>query len=634
MMLRRITLERYGCFGSAEFEFRPGMNLISGGNDSGKTLLLTALPAALFGVEYGSRLRSWGDMLCCRVTLLFEDETRGVRLTRDLESNLVRLEERGPDGAWQDCFVGMAPPVCGVAKRGEYQAHLARVFDVEGEPLLRALLDPLQTDAVLAADGRLAEGLWAVADQAGTGGATSIPAATADARGQEIAILEAELADDRCEYQRGLEYLAWIRKRWQLVEGKGQGHVKLPATKVAAVGQEEQQRQRDQLLAELRQQGLPARLPDELPAMFAAAEGLRQELATLQLELTPLQRRKQAVVMPGIVWPLAVTLVGVVAATAAWWWGHAWSPWLAAGCAAVALLGWGSYLLGLHRARTTLAGLDKELRAVEAKRADALDRQHELAERFEACGLPSAPVEMVKLQQLCRRHEELISRYRQLCAQLGDEGATLPGAAQSVVADKHLRPEELPEAEARLNAMGESLRVREARLQQLRAEVPANAANTSQARVTSLDPGQRLLAVIGLHLERLSGGRYHEVRLEEGCLRLAIAPGRWAPPVACSRSAATCLTLAVRMALAEVAGCWLPLLVDDLALLLDQKRRQAAIRSLERFSRDGQVLLASGDEELAKRAIKEKWQVIRLGVPHQLSTPPGENANAGQLHLL
>ena len=72
MMLRRITLERYGCFGAAEFEFRRGMNLISGGNDSGKTLLLKAIPAALCGVEHGLRMRSWGDLLSCRVSLLFE----------------------------------------------------------------------------------------------------------------------------------------------------------------------------------------------------------------------------------------------------------------------------------------------------------------------------------------------------------------------------------------------------------------------------------------------------------------------------------------------------------------------------------------------------------------------------------
>ena len=91
MILRRITLERYACFGSAEFEFRRGMNLVSGGNDAGKSLLLAALPAALFGVEHGSRLRSWGETLSCRVTLHFEGPDGGARLTRDLETNLVRL---------------------------------------------------------------------------------------------------------------------------------------------------------------------------------------------------------------------------------------------------------------------------------------------------------------------------------------------------------------------------------------------------------------------------------------------------------------------------------------------------------------------------------------------------------------
>lgn len=215
MILRRVTFERYGCFGSAEFEFRRGMNLISGGNESGKSLLLAALPAALFGVEHGSRLRSWGDTLNCRVSLLFEGGHGDVRLTRDLESNLVRLEESGANGSWHECFTGKVPPTAATPERVEYLEHLERLFAVRGEPLLRVLLDAAQADAVLTADGRLAEGIIA----AGTGGTPPAPAAPVimdlAGRQQEIAALETELAADREDYHRGEEYLAWIRKRWE-----------------------------------------------------------------------------------------------------------------------------------------------------------------------------------------------------------------------------------------------------------------------------------------------------------------------------------------------------------------------------------------------------------------------------------
>src|SRR5512145_728257 len=106
MILRRISVERYGCFGKAEFEFRRGLNLISGSNDSGKSLLLKVLPAVLLGVPHGVRLRSWGDSLSCRGTLLFEDGDRQVRIVRDLESDLVRLEECEANGNWQERFSG------------------------------------------------------------------------------------------------------------------------------------------------------------------------------------------------------------------------------------------------------------------------------------------------------------------------------------------------------------------------------------------------------------------------------------------------------------------------------------------------------------------------------------------------
>jgi hypothetical protein len=459
--------------------------------------------------------------------------------------------------------------------------------------------------------------------------------AEADARQQEITALEAELAADRNDYQQGQDYLAWIRKRWERVLNKAVGTGMSVTLKTAEPGQRGLEQQRDQLLAELRQQGLPARLPVDLPEMFATAEGLRQELATLQLELTPLQRRKQAVVLPGIAWPLGATLIGAAASAAAIWQRVSWAvPGTAVGAIAL-LLGWGYYLLRLQRARTVLAGLEKELQLVEAKRTDALTRQHTLAERFEAYGLPSAPIEMVKLQQLCRRNEELVSRYRQLCTQLGDVVPAQSGGEPVDIDERHLRPEDLPEAEARLAALGESLRQREQRLQALRdgkvAPLPAAVLPAASAHVTE----RQLLQTIGQQLEKLTDGRYHEVRLDEGRLRLATAPGRWAAPAACSQSAAACLSLAVRMALSQATGYQLPVPVDELSLQLDQKRRSATLRTLERFSRDCQVLLASGDEDLTRRAVREHWQVIDLNLPvDRKSAAAEEEADAGQLHLL
>jgi recombinational DNA repair ATPase RecF len=89
------------------------------------------------------------------------------------------------------------------------------------------------------------------------------------------------------------------------------------------------------------------------------------------------------------------------------------------------------------------------------------------------------------------------------------------------------------------------------------------------------------------------------------------------------------------MALCQERGSRLPLPVDDLTTQLDPKRRQAAQRTLERFALDHQLLLATSDEELVKRASRERWHVLNLeGRQSGQSTGSEEKADAGQMHLL
>jgi uncharacterized protein YhaN len=125
------------------------------------------------------------------------------------------------------------------------------------------------------------------------------------------------------------------------------------------------------------------------------------------------------------------------------------------------------------------------------------------------------------------------------------------------------------------------------------------------------------------------------VRLVDGRLRLEAAPGQWVPPAACSRGTVDALLLALRMALAQASGVRLPLTVDDLPAALDSQRRQATLRTLERFASDHQVLLASHDEELAKRAARERWPVVNLNLSQvSQAVARKEEVDAGQLHLL
>jgi hypothetical protein len=436
------------------------------------------------------------------------------------------------------------------------------------------------------------------------------------------------LAADREEYRKGEEYLAWIRRRWQ-AQADSVAAPKGAAGKVSPKEPSAQERERDELAGQLRAQGLPLSLPANLDELFATAEGLRQELAGLQLELTPLQRTRQGVRLPGLLWPLLLTLAAAAPSAVIFWLRAPGLIAAAAGGLAALVLVWGIFLVRRSKATGVVADLDRQIGQMDLKKADALARQEELAERFAAFDLPSVPVEMVKLQQLCQRNAGMLAQYRKLCEQLGS-GAS---PAKEDSGDGHLRPEELPEAEAKLASLGESLRRRETHLQALRE-------GGGSAAVVSL-PGdalqrQKLLLQGGnQQLDRLTGGRYRELRVEEGQLRLEVAPGRWAAPAGCGRGTAETLKLALRMVLGQLTGARLPLPVDDLPANLDARRLQVAMRTLERFAAEQQVLLASSDEELARRAVRERWTLIDLNqAGHGVQAQDEEGEHVGQLHLL
>lgn len=629
MILRRITLEHYGCFGTAEFEFRRGMNLLSGGNDSGKSLLLAAIPAVLLGAAHGTRLRSWGNSLSCRAALHFEGGGCAVRLFRDLESNVVRIEESCGDDRWQESFSATVPVAGNSPERLAYLEQLGRIFSV-GEPsLLLALVAAARMDAVLDRDGRLLDGLTAGASSPGA--LVVAPVDQEDAgRVAEIATLEAAIAADREEFLKGEEYLAWIRNRWASRQAPP------TARKVTGGGEMSgPERERADLAGELARQGIPSRLPADLPALFEKAESLRQELATHQQEATPLQRRRQNVAFPSVLWPLLISVIALTPAGAGFWLQAPWMIIAAAGGGSLTLACWIIYLVRLGRAKAVCRDLDQELELVEARRAEALSRQQELAERFESFGLPSAPVEMVKLQQACRRNQELVDRYLQLCSELGDP-SDAGSAVSSEPDDRHLRPEDLPDAEKRLREMAESLRQREAHL----AALKSGQSMDSTASAGVADSGRHvneaeLLKSAGQLLDRLTGGRYREMRIEDGRLQIEAAPGRWASPSSLSRGTAETLVLALRLALCQTYKVALPMPVDDLPVNLDPHRRQVALRALERFAVDHQLLLATCDEELVKRGHRERWQIVDLDQPSQLvPSVEEETGHAGQLHLL
>lgn len=84
MLLQRIALERFGQLDQREYTFRPGLNLVKGPNEAGKTTLQEAILFALLGNPHHTTLErvkavegriSWGENRRFSITLDFIDKS-------------------------------------------------------------------------------------------------------------------------------------------------------------------------------------------------------------------------------------------------------------------------------------------------------------------------------------------------------------------------------------------------------------------------------------------------------------------------------------------------------------------------------------------------------------------------------
>jgi len=103
MYLRRIALERFGALDRQEYSFRPGLNLVKGPNEAGKSTLQTAILCALFGnpnhttvqrVKRVDDFVSWRatSPFCITLDLVVGDASR-FRLEKDWTSGEARITE-------------------------------------------------------------------------------------------------------------------------------------------------------------------------------------------------------------------------------------------------------------------------------------------------------------------------------------------------------------------------------------------------------------------------------------------------------------------------------------------------------------------------------------------------------------
>ncbi len=99
MVITRLEIQRFKCWRRARFDFKPGLNVVRGPNESGKSTLRAALMAVLFGNPTSSSetvqdWTSWGQAERCELKLEYTDHAgRACQLRKDFAGRKIFLHE-------------------------------------------------------------------------------------------------------------------------------------------------------------------------------------------------------------------------------------------------------------------------------------------------------------------------------------------------------------------------------------------------------------------------------------------------------------------------------------------------------------------------------------------------------------
>jgi len=717
MILRSIEMESFGKFHGQTIEFRRGMNLVIGPNETGKSTIAEAVPAVLFGTDRLERYKPWGRN-ACSASLFFEGGGRTIQVKRNLVTDEVELVER--DDLYQPLsqFSGKAPLRGRSSSCREYRELLESLLGVADEKLFRAtyffghqpqewtgdeLAQKLRTLVSGTAEVDYADILDSLLDEhfsltrsnpwgrdkqrdreyedvcreiENHGPAGTVPVFveiddSIENNGQ-IEALSAELINDRLEYEKGLRYVEHLRSRLTTIaEIKPLTVVEAPL----AAGPEGP----DDICKQLVAAGLPEDPPSNLVELLAEAAEIRQEMSSLQQPYAALGKREKQI--PTVPWTalLSVSVLLALVTGAAWWRQLYPLPVSVFSGTIVGLFsGWCGWRFRLNR--NARAECKTERGRLDQKKSAIQQRQAELTERCEALGLPSSPIDLVRLQKLVSSNRELLESYwaRPVAEQPVDdvERPAEPRPPEQIEAAGSVEEDgpagELQEIEARLAEFAAEINRKEGRLQELSRHLENSASSQAagtggnhtalqkrkhelESRITLLRKAINLLAgavdefsrshLLRLNHEagklfaKITAGRYAEIRLDENMApSVLVDKRRWMPAESFSKGTVDALYLALRTALTKIRddGRTLPLMLDDPFVHLDQRRLATALNMVDLASADGQLVLFSHNLELGKRAARERWHVVPLdggGVDDTRTSEEG-GEHAGQLHLL
>jgi energy-coupling factor transporter ATP-binding protein EcfA2 len=155
LCLTRLKLTAFGRFRDAEFQLKPGFNLISGANEAGKSTFAAAIAGVIFGLKK-ERLRyvPWDGGGRCEAEVAFTYGAREMTIARDFLNDRVRAVERqGDEVVWR--FEGKVSPAGRSSEREEYLEKIEEVWGFSEGDIFRNSVFVGQRDLPIEGDGHL-----------------------------------------------------------------------------------------------------------------------------------------------------------------------------------------------------------------------------------------------------------------------------------------------------------------------------------------------------------------------------------------------------------------------------------------------------------------------------------------------
>ena len=351
LCISSLRLKGFGRFDDAHFVFKPGMNLIHGRNEAGKSTIMAAIAGVIFGFRKDrDRFISWSGTPRCEAEASFSRQGSELIIARDFNTDRVKALERVDGRAvWQ--FEGKVAPAGRSSEREEYLRKIEEVWGfaeadifcnsihigqrdlrIEGEGALNAKLKQLlsgfsdidydgvrtglekelydltkkpggrardrELEEVRARMAELAE-LWREANRAGQEMAKQEEAVTG---------LRSGLESGRADLEKGRLYLERVRKYHALAEQEKQlqdeySRLQADLAKVDALAC-----RGTDLGRELDQFSRLAGLADDFPLRHRSYLDARERIARLEQERRSTENAQPAGVGAGPIVSLAMAL--------------------------------------------------------------------------------------------------------------------------------------------------------------------------------------------------------------------------------------------------------------------------------------------------------------------------------------